>query len=145
MIQNTRSKPRSSCFVRRPACKRLGPNIAASSRRGYQRVTGQLADATGDFACLVFVLLAASARPRVFQSATCPVRELAIRELAYPRVVQLPYQSYQTSGGWDRLHGREAGTYRLHPLTCRRRLYSENIPRQCRRAAVPPSLPLPTP
>jgi len=31
--------------------------------------TGQLADATGDFACLVFVLLAASARPRVVQSA----------------------------------------------------------------------------
>ena len=29
--------------------------------------TGQLADATGDFACLVFVLLAASARPRVVQ------------------------------------------------------------------------------
>ena len=35
----------------------------------------QLADATGDFACLVFVLLAASARPRVDQSARCPVRE----------------------------------------------------------------------
>ena len=33
------------------------------------RVTGQLADATGDFACLVFVLLAASASPRVDQSA----------------------------------------------------------------------------
>ena len=30
-------------------------------------VTGQLADATGDFACLVFVLFAASARPRVVQ------------------------------------------------------------------------------
>ena len=39
-------------------------------------LTGQLADATGDFACLVFVLLAASARPRVVQSTTCPVREL---------------------------------------------------------------------
>ena len=59
--------------------------------RGYANSrTGQLADATGDFACLVFVLLAASASPRVVQSATCPVRELAIRELAYPRVVQLP-------------------------------------------------------
>ena len=45
-------------------------------------VTGQLADAIGDFACLVFVLLAASARPRVVQSATCPVRELAVRELS---------------------------------------------------------------
>jgi len=52
--------------------------------------TGQLADAIGDFAFLVFVLLAASASPRVVESATCPVRELAIRELAYPRVVQLP-------------------------------------------------------
>jgi len=31
--------------------------------------TGQLADATGDFACLVFVLLLASERPRVVQSA----------------------------------------------------------------------------
>ena len=28
--------------------------------------------------------------PQVDQSARCPVRELAIRELAYPRVVQLP-------------------------------------------------------
>ena len=47
--------------------------------------TGQLVDATGDFACLVFVLLAASARPRVDQSASHPVRELAIRELSsYP-------------------------------------------------------------
>jgi len=27
---------------------------------------------------------------RVDQSARCPVGELAIRELAYPRVVQLP-------------------------------------------------------
>ena len=33
-------------------------------------VTGQLADATGEFACLVFVLLAASVRPRVDQSAS---------------------------------------------------------------------------
>jgi len=34
--------------------------------------TGQLADATGDFECLVFVLLVASARLRVVQSASCP-------------------------------------------------------------------------
>ena len=40
----------------------------------------------------------ASARPRVVQSTTCPVRELAIRELAYPRVVQLPYQPPQVPG-----------------------------------------------
>jgi len=33
-------------------------------------VTGQLADAIGVFACLVFFFLAASARPRVFQSAS---------------------------------------------------------------------------
>jgi len=38
--------------------------------------TGQLADATGDFACLVFVLLVASASPRLVQSASCPVRDL---------------------------------------------------------------------
>ena len=66
--------------------------------------TGQLADATRYFACLVFVLLAASASPRLVQYTSClvreltsprdvqstsrPVRELAIRELAYPRVVQ---------------------------------------------------------
>jgi len=53
-------------------------------------VTGQHADVAGDFTCLVFVLFAASARLRVIQSATCPVRQLAIRELVYPRVVQLP-------------------------------------------------------
>ena len=29
--------------------------------------------------------------PRVDQSASCPVRQLAIHELAYPRVVQLPF------------------------------------------------------
>jgi len=39
--------------------------------------TGHLADATGDFACLVFVLLAASARPRVVQSASWRIRELS--------------------------------------------------------------------
>jgi len=65
--------------------------LADRTTRGLDKSqTGQLADATGDFACLVFVLLAPSASPRVVQSATCPVRELAIRELAYPRVVQLP-------------------------------------------------------
>jgi len=67
--------------------------------------TGQLVDATGNFACLVFVLLAASASPRVVQSASWLVRklsvvreltsprdarELEIRKLAYQRVVQLP-------------------------------------------------------
>jgi len=37
----------------------------------------------------------------VDQSARCPVRELAIRELAYPRVVQLPWQLLLDWGsGW---------------------------------------------
>jgi len=38
--------------------------------------TGHLAGATGDFTCLVFVLLAPSARPRVVQSASWLVHEL---------------------------------------------------------------------
>ena len=46
--------------------------------------TRQLADAIGDFACLVFLF------GGICETASCPVRELAIRELAYPRVVQLP-------------------------------------------------------
>ena len=54
-------------------------HLADWSTRGIDNSrTGQVADwttrgsadATGDFACLVFVLLAASARPRVVQSAT---------------------------------------------------------------------------
>jgi len=44
--------------------------------------TGQLADATGDFACLVFVLLAASARPRVVESASWQSASWRIRELS---------------------------------------------------------------
>jgi len=51
--------------------------LADTPTRGLDILrTGQLADAIGDFACLVFVLLVASARPRVVQSATCPVCEL---------------------------------------------------------------------
>ena len=46
-------------------------------------VTGQLADAIGDFAYLVFLF------GGICETASCPVRELAIRELAHPRVVQL--------------------------------------------------------
>jgi len=53
-----------------------------SKLKCLQEKASKFADATGDFACLVFVLLAASARPRVVQSVTCPVRELAIRELS---------------------------------------------------------------
>ena len=40
-----------------------------NSRTANSR-TGQLADATGDFACLVLVLIVVSARPRVVQSAS---------------------------------------------------------------------------
>jgi len=47
-------------------------------------VTGQLADAIGDFAYLVFLF------GGICETASCPVRKLAIRELAHPRVVQLP-------------------------------------------------------
>jgi len=54
---------------------------------GNAMVTGQLADAIGDFACLVFLF------GGICETASCPVRDLAIRELAYPRVVQLPMQS----------------------------------------------------
>ena len=62
-------------------------HLANYTTRGLDKSrTGQLADAAGDFACLVFVLLAESARPRVVQFATCPVRELAIRELSCYRV-----------------------------------------------------------
>jgi len=51
-------------------------------------------------ACLVFVLLAASAKPRVDQSARCPVRELA-----YPGVVQLPVtQGGRRGGAYVRLY-----------------------------------------
>jgi len=49
---------------------RIG-HLADWSTRGLDNAhTGQLADATGDFACLIFVLLAASARPRVVQLPT---------------------------------------------------------------------------
>jgi len=41
-----------------------------TSRRLVNSRTGHLADATGDIACLVFVLLAASASPRLVQSAS---------------------------------------------------------------------------
>ena len=45
-------------------------------------VTGQLTDATGDYACLVFVLLAALrdrelSSPRLVQSASCRIPELS--------------------------------------------------------------------
>jgi len=52
------------------AISRTGHLVDLSNRVLYKSRTGQLADATGDFACLVFVLLAASARPRVVQSAS---------------------------------------------------------------------------
>jgi len=65
--------------------------------------TGQVADWTTRgchrrLSELSFPFLAASARPLVVQSATCPDRELAIRELAYPRGVQLPHVAPM---GWN--------------------------------------------
>jgi len=44
--------------------------------------------------------------PLVDQSARCPVRELAIRELAYPRVVQLPLTVVGHSSPDNRLPGQ---------------------------------------
>ena len=44
--------------------------------------TGHLADAIGDFACLVLVLLAAATRPRVVQSASWQSASWRIRELS---------------------------------------------------------------
>ena len=49
----------------------------------------QLADATGDSACLVFVLLAVSARPRVVQSASWQSASWRIRELSIYRFPDL--------------------------------------------------------
>jgi len=48
--------------------------------------TGQFADATGDFACLIFVLLAASARTRVVQSASWQSASWRMRELSSYRL-----------------------------------------------------------
>ena len=59
--------------------------------------TRQLADATGDFSCLVFVLLAASARPRVVQSATCPVRELPSYHPIHPKSLLVLRFSFSTN------------------------------------------------
>ena len=67
-------------------------HLADWSTRGYRQLAywtsrgldnSRMPPAT---ACLVFVLLAASAKSRVVQSATCPVRELAIRELSSYRL-----------------------------------------------------------
>jgi len=52
------------------------PTRRLPTRRLDDSRTGQVADwttRTDDFECLVFVLLAASARPRVGVSASCPV------------------------------------------------------------------------
>ena len=55
--------------ARWPLMTSAGRRSATSHKtdKALRTVTGHLADATGDFACLVFVLLAASARPRVVQ------------------------------------------------------------------------------
>ena len=49
-------------------------------------VTGQLADWSTRRLCV----LSFCSSGGICETARCPVRELAIRELAYPRVVQLP-------------------------------------------------------
>ena len=58
-------------------------HLADWSTRGLDNSrAGQLADVTCDFACIVFVLLAASARPRVVQSASWQSASWRIRELS---------------------------------------------------------------
>jgi len=56
--------------------------------------TGRLADATGDFACLVFVLLAAC------ETASCPVRDLSSYRTSHISAVTSRYSStiYQPVG-----------------------------------------------
>jgi len=81
------SSAATSAFSTFKICRSADPHFTPGhSRTGHladwstlgldKSRTGQLADATGNFACLVFVLLVASARPRIVRSATCPVREL---------------------------------------------------------------------
>ena len=54
-----------------PDTQLSGYQVGYWTTRGLDiSLTRQLADATGEFACLVFVLLVASARPRVVQSAS---------------------------------------------------------------------------
>jgi len=57
-----------------------------------EAVIGQLADAIGDIACLIFLF------GGICEIANCPVHELAVHELAYPRVVQLPCRQFS---GWQ--------------------------------------------
>jgi len=86
-----------ACFDRHASCRcadrrrirsrtSIRSRLADGRHRPIAGVTGQLADATGDFACLVFVFLVASARPRVVQSATCPVHEMSSPRVGNPRV-----------------------------------------------------------
>jgi len=117
LLDNSRIRQLADCQLADWTTHRLNiswtGHLADWSTRILDKLwTGQLGDATGDFACLVFVVLAASARPRVVQSATCPVlelssprvdqsarcpvRELAVCELVYPCVVQLPLVSSES-------------------------------------------------
>ena len=63
-------------------------NLLDSTGHSALTVTGQVADDTGNSACLVFVLLAATC-----VTASCPVREMA-----YPGVVQLKPNSITLPG-----------------------------------------------
>ena len=65
------------CGLRTGQIAHLDPHGCWTTRGYANSRTGRLADATGDFACLVFVLLAASTRPRVVQSASWRIRELS--------------------------------------------------------------------
>jgi len=66
----------------RIANSRTGRLVDWSTRGLDKSWTGQLADAIGHFACLVFRFLA------IRETASCPVRNFPVHELAYPRVVQ---------------------------------------------------------
>ena len=71
---------------------RTGHLVDWSTRGLDNSRTGQVADATGDFACLVFVLLAASVRPRVVQSASWQSASWRIRELSSNHMVGVGQQ-----------------------------------------------------
>ena len=75
-------------------------------------------------ACLVFVLLAASARPRLVQSATCPVREISSPRIGNPRVgvsASCPVTACSESGCTYRPTSANIWTvcYRGHMCMCK--------------------------
>jgi len=99
----------------RSSLQRQRRAIGYWTTRGYANSrTGRLADATGDFACLVFVLLAASARPRVVQSASWRIRELSSYRLIFRSLLRwLSYSLYASSGRSVNRGLRHSGTTKL--------------------------------